>query len=263
MAAGLRPAGAARRRAPDDAHLRQHAAHGGAGHPRSSPSGSRAGQVMAHHGSLAKEQRLDCRAAAEERRAQGAGRHRLARAGHRHRRRRPRLPDRLAALDRQLPAAGRPLRPFGRRRPQGPPLPADRATSWSSAPRCSTACAAASSTASSSPSARSTSSRSRSSRRCAARRMGRGRAVRARPARLAIPRADPRRPSTRSSTCWPRGSRTAARPPRCAHPSRRGQRQAARPPRRAADRADGRRRHSRQRRLSGGARARETSSSAR
>ena len=85
--------------------------------------------------------------------------------GHRHRRRRPGLPARLAALDRHLPAARRPLGPRGRRRAQGAAVPADRATSWSNARRCSTACAAASSTRCASRTRRSTCWRSRSSPR--------------------------------------------------------------------------------------------------
>ena len=112
-----------------------------------SPSGSARSTVAAHHGSLAKEQRLDAEQRLKRGELQGAGRHRVARARHRHRRRRPRLPARLAALDRDVPAARRPLGPRGRRHAQGPAVPAHRATSWSNAPRCSTACAAASSTA--------------------------------------------------------------------------------------------------------------------
>ena len=46
----------------------------------------------------------------------------LARAGHRHRPRRARLPDRLAPEPRDVPAAGRPLRPRAGRHAQGPPL---------------------------------------------------------------------------------------------------------------------------------------------
>ena len=78
------------------------------------------------------------RAAAEARRAEGAGRHRLARARHRHRRRRPRLPARLAALDRDAScsaSAARATRSAARRRAG---CSRCRATSWSSARRCST-----------------------------------------------------------------------------------------------------------------------------
>ena len=67
--------------------------------------------VAAHHGSLSHELPARGRAAAEGRRAPGAGRDRVARARHRHRPGRPRLPDRLAALHRDVPAARRPLRP--------------------------------------------------------------------------------------------------------------------------------------------------------
>ena len=50
-------------------------------------------------------------AAAQERPVARGGRHRVARARYRHRDRRPRLPDRVAAVDRRRPAAGRPVRP--------------------------------------------------------------------------------------------------------------------------------------------------------
>ena len=80
--------------------------------------------VAAHHGSLAKETAPRRRAAPQARRAEGAGRDRVAGAGHRHRRRRPGLPARLAALDRRLPAARRPLRPCRRRHAEGAAVPA-------------------------------------------------------------------------------------------------------------------------------------------
>ena len=119
----LRPARRAGARAPHDADLRQHApARRARGAPPRRAARRRA--VTAHHGSLAREHRLERRAAAEGRQAQGAGGHRLAGARHRHRRRRPRLPDRLAARDRDLPAAGRPLRPRRRRDAEGPAVPA-------------------------------------------------------------------------------------------------------------------------------------------
>ena len=64
------------------------------------------------------------RGAAQGRQAPGAGGHRVARAGHRHRARGSGLPARHAAADRHLPAAGGPLRPHGARHAQGPALPA-------------------------------------------------------------------------------------------------------------------------------------------
>src|SRR5207248_1115122 len=64
------------------------------------------------------------RAAPQGRQAQGARRHRLIGARHRYRRCRSRQPDRLAARDRDVLAARRPLRPCRRRHAQGPPLPA-------------------------------------------------------------------------------------------------------------------------------------------
>ena len=102
--------------------------------------------VAAHHGSLAKEQRLD----AEQRLKRGELKVLVATAS---------LElgidigdvDLVCQLgsprcDRHLPAARRPLRPPGRRRAQGPAVPQPRATTWSNARRCWTACAAASST---------------------------------------------------------------------------------------------------------------------
>jgi hypothetical protein len=84
------------------------------------------------------------RAAAEARRVEGAGGHRVAGAGHRHRRCRSGLPDRLAALDR-LPAARRPRRPCGRRHAQGRLFPLSRDELVECAALLD-ACAAASST---------------------------------------------------------------------------------------------------------------------
>ena len=66
-----------------------------------------------------------CRAAAEGGQAQGDRRHGVARDGHRHRLHRPGLPDRLAAGDRHVPAARRPLGPRRRRVAQGAALSAD------------------------------------------------------------------------------------------------------------------------------------------
>ena len=68
---------------------------------------------------------LPGRVAAAGRRPAGAGGHRLARAGHRHRPGRAGLPDRLAPQHRHLPAAGRPLQPQPGGHAQGPALPAD------------------------------------------------------------------------------------------------------------------------------------------
>ena len=66
--------------------------------------------VAAHHGSLAKEVRLDAEERLRERQAEGAGGDRVARARHRHRPRRPGVPDLLAAPHRDAAAARRPLR---------------------------------------------------------------------------------------------------------------------------------------------------------
>ena len=63
-------------------------------------------------------------AASQARRAEGAGGDCLARARDRHRRGRPGLPDRLAALDREFPAACRALGARDRWRAQGQTVPA-------------------------------------------------------------------------------------------------------------------------------------------
>ena len=57
------------------------------------------------------------------RRPQGAGRHRVARARHRHRAGRAGVPDRLAPQHRHLPPAGRPVEPQPGGHAQGPPVP--------------------------------------------------------------------------------------------------------------------------------------------
>ena len=95
--------------------------------------------VTSHHGSLAKEHRLQGRGAAQGRAAQGARRDVVARARHRHRRRRSRLPARLAARDRGVPAARRPLGPRARPRCRRAGCSRCRATTSSSARRCSRA----------------------------------------------------------------------------------------------------------------------------
>ena len=152
-------------RASHHAGLRQHAADGRtrrAPPRRAARPARRSPPITAAcaQGSAARR-----RAAAQARRAEGAGRDRVARAGARHRRRRPRLPARLAALDRHLPAARRPLRPRRRRHRRRRGCSRRRATSWSNARRCSTASAAASSTRCASRRRRSTCWRSRSSPR--------------------------------------------------------------------------------------------------
>ena len=113
----------ARARASHHARVRQHAAHGRARRAPSVRAARRRARDVAsrQHGEGAAARG---RAAAEERRAEGAGRDGLARARHRHRRRRPRVPARLAALDRDVPAARGPREPPGRRRAQGAALSA-------------------------------------------------------------------------------------------------------------------------------------------
>ena len=123
LGAGLPTPGGADRGAPHHADLRQHPPAGRAGdapavRARRRRSGDRAPR-QPRQGAAPR-----CRAAAQARQAQGAGGHRFARARHRHRRGRPRLPARVAALDRDLPAARRTLRACHRRHAQGPAVSA-------------------------------------------------------------------------------------------------------------------------------------------
>ena len=119
--------------------------------------------VAAHHGSLSKEERLDAEERLRERQAQGAGGHRVARARHRHRPRRPRLPDLVAAPHRDAAAARRALGSHGARPAEGARLPADARRPRSNARRWCARCTTASSTASACRTSRSTCWRSRSS----------------------------------------------------------------------------------------------------
>ena len=83
--------------------------------------------VAAHHGSLSKDRRhrVETRLRAGD--LHGAGGHRVARARHRHRPGRARVPDRLAAQHRHVPAAGRPLEPHAApARPKGRLYPLTR-----------------------------------------------------------------------------------------------------------------------------------------
>ncbi len=80
--------------------------------------------VAAHHGSLSKERRLDAEQRLKRGELQGAGRHRLARARHRHRGCGPGLSNRLDAFHQRLSAARGARRAFGGRHLQGPAVPA-------------------------------------------------------------------------------------------------------------------------------------------
>ena len=81
--------------------------------------------VVAHHGSLARTTRL----AAEEKLKTGEVKVCVATAslelGDRHRRGRPRLPDRVSPLNCGAATANRPLGPLAARHPQGPTVPPD------------------------------------------------------------------------------------------------------------------------------------------
>ena len=108
--------------------------------------------VTAHHGSLAREHRLEAEQRLKTGELQGAGGHRLARTRHRHRRHRPGVPARLAARasQRLLQRVG-PRRPRASARSRRGGCSRWRSTTWWNARRCSMRCGAASWTASACP----------------------------------------------------------------------------------------------------------------
>ncbi|MCW0424319.1 hypothetical protein NB713_002262 [Xanthomonas sacchari] len=118
MAAGVYAPGRVGARAPHHPGVRQHPAYGRA--HRAAP-----GRTARHAGGGGPSRQPGARdpaarrAPAQGRRAAGAGGHRLAGTGPGHRRRRPGLPARLAAFDRRVPAARRPLRARGGRHAEG------------------------------------------------------------------------------------------------------------------------------------------------
>jgi hypothetical protein len=105
----------------------------------------------------------ECGNAAEGRLAQGPHRHLFARARHRHRRHRPRLPDGLPQADLGAAPARRAARAMRSARSRRGGCSRSRSTTSSSALPSSTACGAASSTGSACRRSRSMCSRSRSS----------------------------------------------------------------------------------------------------
>ncbi len=165
--------------------------------------------VATHHGSLSKEHRLKAETRLKEGRAPRFGRHLLARARHRHRRHRPRLPDGFAAIDLGAPPARRPRGPCRRRDRRRAGCSRCRSTTSSSAPPSSTASGAASSTASACRRSLWTYSPSRSWPKSPAANgawtsCSRHSAVRSRT------RTSPRRNSSRSCRCSPRATRRGA-----------------------------------------------------
>ena len=79
--------------------------------------------ARAHHGSLAREERTVVEEMLKAGRAAVPDRHLVARARHRHGRRRPRAAGRVAQVGRARAAAHRARRALGRRHEQGPHLP--------------------------------------------------------------------------------------------------------------------------------------------
>ena len=231
------------RGAPHDAGLREHPAPRRAGGAPPRRAARRGPGRRAHHGSLSKDRaaaRLEARLRAGE--LGGAGRHRVARARHRHRPDRARVPDRLAPEHRHASssASAAPATP-------GPPPPraalpdhARRARRDDGA--CSAPCARAASTASARRSPRSTSSRSRSSRAGRRRRWtSKTTSLRARPPRgRALSPTRPRRLRRGRRDALQRHPDGAVAGPRYLHRDRingRPRRAAARPPRRHPRRA--------------------------
>ena len=185
---------------------------------------------------------------------EGPRRDGVARARHRHRARRARLPDRLAEEPRDVPAARRPLGPCARRHAQGPPLPdhARRAGGERGAParraRGPARPRAAAGGAARHPGP---ADRGRLRQRAVARR----RPLRARPSRRALCRPGPRRLRRRARDArgrHPDGARSARR---VAAP-RSGESRAARTPRRPHRRHHLGRRHPGDGGLQGGRRSR-------
>ena len=142
--------------------------------------------------------------------AEGARRHGVARARHRHRPRRSGLPDRIAAPDRDAAAARRPLGPHDRRHAEGAAVPGVARRPGRVRGAAARRSGAASSTRSSRTTRRSTCWRSRSSPKRACRDYARGRAVRAGPRARGRIATSTRATSTRSCAMLPRASRRAA-----------------------------------------------------
>ena len=235
-----RPAGSAHQDAPDDARLRQYAAHGGtAGAALERTAGRRCRRRASRQpveGDAARR-----RVPVEGRSTARARGHGLPRARHRHRARRPRLPDWVAKPHRDASAARRAFRAHHRRTAQRPRLP-------DVARRPDRVCGAASlgppRRARCHRHARRTARRPGAAdrRRNGVRRVSRRRHVRSRARRVAVPRAVTRGFRCRASYVG-RRIFDAARPPRGAAAPRRGQRTPARPARQPPARTDIRRRH--------------------
>ena len=159
---GLPAAPHPHRGAPHHARVRQHPPHGGAGRAGAHRVARGGARHLAPRQPLARAPARG-RAASQGRRSQGPGGHRLAGARDRHRGRRSGLPARLHPLHLDL-SCNVPGVPATRcTAPRRGGCFRSRGTSWSSAPRFSTRCGAASSIRCTCRCIRSTSSRSRSS----------------------------------------------------------------------------------------------------
>ena len=166
--------------------------------------------VTAHHGSLSKEKRLDAEAPAEERAAEGAGRDRVAGAGHRHRTRRSGVPDRIAAPHRHVPAARRPIRAHRVGAAEGPAVPGVARRPGRVRRAAALGARTASSIASCRTTRRSTCWRSRSSPKSRAAEYSEDELFALVARRLAVSRARARRLRRGGEDDWPTASRRAA-----------------------------------------------------
>ena len=192
--------------APHDADLRQHAPHGRAGDARSSRSGSARTHVAAHHGSLAKEQRLDAEQRLKARRAarRWSPPPRSSSASTSARSISSARSARRARSPPSCSASGAPATRSAARRRAG--CSRCRATSWSNAPRCSTASRRGELDALDDSRAAARRAGAADRRRGRGAGMERGRAVRAVAPRLALSRRCRARSSPRSCACWPKAS---------------------------------------------------------
>ncbi len=141
----LRPPRRACAGAPLHAGLRQHAPPGRKARLRTEHTPRRRSRRRPPRLALARAA-PGRRAAPEERRGPHPGRHRVARARHRHRQRGPGLPDCQHARRRGRHAAHRPRRPLARSDPQGPTSSRPPATTCWNRPRWCARCAPANST---------------------------------------------------------------------------------------------------------------------
>ena len=209
LGGGLRPPRRADPGAPHDAGLRQHAPHGRARDPRTVGAARRRARRRASRQPRRRSAGSTPKQRLKARRAEGAGRDRLARTRHRHRRGRSGLPDRLAALDRGfLQRVGRSGHAVGGM-PKGRLFPLSRDELVECAALLDSV-GAANSTGSAIPRAAARRARAADRRRGRCAGVERGRAVRAVPPRVAVSRSAARGFRGDRARCWPKASARGA-----------------------------------------------------